>query len=168
MTTTPQTILIGVFAHRRQAQYFVEELKRAGFQDEDIGVASPGAEDIHPVEDTAVAGALSGGAVGVFAGLAMALGLIPGVGPVLLAGTLAGILGGAAVGATTGGLLGVLLGLGMPQEYVRRYEEHLKAGRTLVTVKAAGRYGEALAILRRCEAHELPPPRRPERISTLT
>jgi hypothetical protein len=60
-----------------------------------------------------------------------------------------------------------LLGLGMPKKYLRRYQEHLEAGRTLVVVKAAGRYAEALAILHECEVHE-PPPRRKERISTLT
>jgi hypothetical protein len=168
MTTTSQTVLIGVFAQRSQAERFVEELKDAGFRDEEIGVASPAGAELHPVEDTAVAGALTGGAVGVFAGLVMGLGLVPGVGPVLLAGVLASVLGGAAVGATTGGLLGALLGLGMPADYVRRYEEHLREGRTLVVVKAAGRYAEALAILRSCEAHELPPPCAKDQISTLT
>src|SRR5947209_3606354 len=115
--TSTQTVLIGVFAHRRQAQQYVEELKRAGFRDDEIGVATPGGEEPHLVEESAVAGAITGGAMGVFAGMALALGLIPGVGPVLLGGVLASILGGAAVGATAGGMLGALIGMGIPEEY---------------------------------------------------
>jgi hypothetical protein len=51
-----------------------------------------------------------------------------------------------------------LVGLGIPEEHARRYEHHLQQGRTLVVVKAADRYGEALDILHRSEPHE--PPRR--------
>ena len=155
----PETVLIGVFATHQQAEHFVTELKRAGFRDDEIGVAAPGpTEAEHPVEDSAVGGALAGGAFGVFAGLAVALGMIPGVGPVLLGGALAGILGGAAVGAAAGGLLGALIGLGIPEEHARHYERHVQEGRTLVVVQAAQRYGEALDILHRSEPHE--PPRR--------
>jgi hypothetical protein len=153
----PETVLIGVFATRPQAEHFVAELKRAGFRDDQIGVAAPGpAETEHPVEDSAVGGALAGGALGMFAGLALALGMIPGVGPVLVGGALAGILGGAAVGAAAGGLLGALIGLGIPEEHARHYERHLREGRTLVVVQAAHRYAEALDILHRSEPHEAP------------
>ncbi len=157
--TDPQTVLIGVFATHREAEHFVAELKRAGFRDDQIGVATPApAETEHRVEDSAVGGALAGGALGLFAGLAVALGMVPGVGPLLVGGALAGILGGAAVGAAAGGVIGALVGLGIPEEHARHYERHLQEGRTLVVVKAANRYGEALEILHRCETHE--PPRR--------
>jgi hypothetical protein len=159
--TEPQTVLIGVFATHAQAEQFVEELRRAGFRDDQFGVATPHTTDrATRVEETALVGAISGGTVGIFAGVAMALGIIPGIGPVLAGGVLAGLLGGVAVGATAGGLIGALIGLGVSEAHARRYEQHLREGRTLVVVKAAERYGEALDILHRCESHE-PPPRRP-------
>src|SRR5207247_8222394 len=111
------TVLIGTFADRARAQHFIEELRRAGFRDDQIGVATPGTEGpAHPVGDGALAGALTGGTMGVLAGIALAAaGLLPGVGPVLAGGLLAGSLGGAAVGATAGGLLGGLTALGLSE-----------------------------------------------------
>jgi hypothetical protein len=154
-TTEPQTLLIGSFPGRAAAEGFVDDLRRAGFKDDQLGVVTPHVEPGHvDVGDGALAGALTGGTMGVLAGLALAAaGLLPGVGPVLAGGLLAGSLGGAAVGAATGGLLGALLALGLPEEEARRYEGELRSGRTLVVVKAPGRYGEALAILRR---HSVP------------
>jgi hypothetical protein len=158
MQTEPQTVLIGVFGTPAEAERYAEELRRAGFGDGQIGVATPhpqGADS--PVEETALAGALTGGTLGVFAGMALGLGLIPGVGPVLLGGALAALLGGAAVGAAAGGVVGGLIGLGIPEDHARHYERHLSEGRTLVVVQAADRYGEALALLHRHEAHKPPP-----------
>jgi hypothetical protein len=156
--TEPQTVLIGTFADRARAERFVEALRRAGFRDEQIGVATPGGEAPgSEAGDAALAGALTGGTMGALAGLTLAAaGLLPGVGAVLAGGLLAGSLGGAAVGATAGGLLAGLIALGLPEEQARHYEGQLKAGRTLVAVKAPARAAEALAILRRCDAEEGP------------
>ena len=148
----PSTALIATFIDRRQADGFVEELKRAGFGMDEIGVMSPG-QEAHGdhVEEGAVAGAVTGGTLGAVAG-AVATGLIPGVGPVIAAGLLAGAVGGAAAGAAAGGVLGALVGMGIPDEEARRYDGEFRAGRTLVVVQARGRNAEALAILRRREA----------------
>jgi len=143
--------LIAAFPDLRHAQHYVDELKHAGFREDEIGVLTPH-ENETPIEEHALAGAISGGMVGAVAGL-VASGLIPGVGPVLATGILAGILGGAAAGATAGGILGTLIGLGLPEEKARHYEQEFLAGRTLVAVQAVGRGGEALAILRRCQGH---------------
>src|SRR2546421_11896866 len=104
----PQTVLIGSFADRARAQHFIEELRRAGFREDQIGVATPGAEEpAHPVGDSALAGALTGGTMGVLAGIALAAaGLLPGVGPVLAGGLVARPLGGGAGGGPACGLLG--------------------------------------------------------------
>jgi Heat induced stress protein YflT len=149
-----QSALIATFADRRQAQHYLDELRRAGFQEGEVGVLTPHPDDT-PVENHALAGAITGGMVGAVTGL-VATGLIPGIGPVLATGLLAGMFGGAAVGATAGGMLGTLIGLGIPEDQARRYEQEFLAGRTLVAVQAAGRGGEALAILRRCQAHAVP------------
>src|SRR5262249_36416411 len=143
----PQTVCIGTFADRRVAEHFVDELRRAGFGEEQIGVVMPGGSPPPPAEgDTNLAGALTSGAVGAFAGLALAVGLLPGVGPVMAGGLLAGSLGGAAVG----GVLGSLLAHGLSEEEARHHEGQLRDGRSLVVVQAAGRTAEALAILRHC------------------
>jgi hypothetical protein len=141
--------LIATFADRREADYYIQELKRAGFTDDEIGVLSPHEHET-VVEDDAVAGAITGGMVGAVAG-AVATGLIPGIGPVLATGLLTGVLGGAAAGATAGGILGTLVGLGLTEEKAKQFEEEFLAGRTLVAVQAQGRGGEALAIFRHCE-----------------
>jgi hypothetical protein len=155
------TALIGVFADHRQAERFVEELKLAGFRDDQIGMMRRGPETADtPVGDNAVAGALTGGTLGALTGAALTTGLIPGVGPVLVGGVLLGILSGATAGAAAGGILGALIGLGIPEEEARHYESEVRAGRTLVVVQPAGRFPEALAILRHVEeaaAKPLPP-----------
>jgi hypothetical protein len=147
--------VIASFADPRHAAHYVDELKRAGFTEEEIGVLSPHPSHTEDVEEDAVAGAITGGMLGVVAG-AVATGLIPGVGPVLVTGLLTGILGGVAAGATAGGVLGALIGLGIPEDKARRHERDVLAGRTLVVVRAEARGGDALAILRRCESSLAP------------
>jgi len=53
------------------------------------------------------------------------------------------------IGAATGGIIGALVGLGLPETDARHFHEGLRSGRTLVTVDAGNRTGEALAILDR-------------------
>jgi len=60
----------------------------------------------------------------------------------------------AASGAAIAGLAGALIGLGIPEEEAHYYEGEFKAGRTLVTVRAPGRYEEAHDILRRFGAYD--------------
>jgi uncharacterized protein (TIGR02271 family) len=156
---------VGVFQNREDAERAVEALHRAGFTDQQIGIA---ARDVEKREDMKTTGgtdskAEEGGITGLVAGAgiggvlgAAAVGLIPGIGPIIAAGALAGILGGAAAGAATGGIMGWLAGQGVPEEEAREYESEVKAGRTLVTVQADGRYDEAAAILQRSGAATRP------------
>jgi hypothetical protein len=155
---------VGVFQERTAAGRAVEELRQAGFHEEQFGVAvrrgetggsgSTAADSGTRSEEGAAAGAVTGGAVGALVG-ALATGLIPGLGPVLAGGLLAGILSGAAVGAAAGGVLGALVGMGVPEDEARYYEDEFHGGRTLVTVKADGRYDEAVRILRRHGAYDV-------------
>ena len=155
--TDQETALIGVFPDSQEATRYVEELRRAGFRNEDVGVVTPNAGGSTSgetyAEEGAAAGAVTGGTLGTLAGLAVATGLLPPIGPVFAAGLLAGILASTATGAAAGGLIGALIGMGIPEEEARRYEGELKAGRTLVVVQEKLRLPEALAILRRCR-HE--------------
>jgi hypothetical protein len=150
-TTQQETAVIGIFPDRRQALHFVEELKRDGFTDDQIGVATRGAEPAETqAEGGAITGALAGGTLGGVLG-ATAAGAIPGFGPVIAAGILASTVGGAAAGATAGGLVGALIGLGIPEDEAHQYDHEFQAGRTLVVVQGEGRLGDAISILRRCQ-----------------
>ena len=157
----------GLFPDRRSAERAIEDLKRAGFSDQQIGVVMRDSErrigveyhkDTHAAEG-AVTGALGGGVLGGVAGYLLAIGAlsIPGVGPVLAGGALAEALGvvagsaavGAGIGAAAGGLVGVLVGMGIPEEEAKHFERGFGAEKALVTVKAGDRVMDALAILER-------------------
>jgi hypothetical protein len=157
MNDTRSTAVIGVFTDHAQAQRAYEELKRAGFADAEIGyVARNGAAGLNEsgtlahAEEGVAAGAIGGGVLGTVWGLAVTSGLLPGIGPIIAAGALAAVLASAAAGAAVGSLAGLLVGLGVPEEEAGYYERQLQEGRTLITVQAGERNGEALAILRRC------------------
>jgi uncharacterized protein (TIGR02271 family) len=164
MAMTERSTVVGVFEDRDEAERAVDELRRSGFDEDQIGFATRGGDapeggsDIRAGEshagEGAAGGIVTGGLIGGLLG-ALAAGLIPGIGPVIAGGLLAGILGGAAVGAAAGGLIGALMGMGVPEDEARYYDEEFRAGRTLVTVKADGRYQEAAAILRRRGAYDV-------------
>ncbi len=159
MMATNTAPVVGVFQERAAAERAVEELRRAGFGPDQIGVvvrdttesATPRVDaDVAP-ETGAAVGAVTGGVLGTVLGVAVAL-TLPGVGAALAAGILAGALGGATVGITSGGLVGALIGMGVSEEEAQHYEREFHTGRTLVTVRANGRAGEAAAVLERCGA----------------
>jgi len=156
MARATDTAVIAVFTDHDEAQRAYEDLKRAGFRDEQIGyLARTGAAGLNEsgvlahAEEGVAAGAIGGGVVGVAWGLAVAAGLLPGIGPVIAGGTIAALLASAAAGAAVGGTAGLLIGLGVPEEEASYYERQLQEGRTLITVQAGPRNGEALAIIRR-------------------
>ncbi len=98
-------------------------------------------------------GAVAGVTAGAVLGAVLSNVVLPGVGPVLVGGLLAAALG-ATAGAAGGGVLGALIGMNIPEEEARHYEREFHSGRTLVTVRADGRYDEAADILRRAEEWE--------------
>lgn len=159
LTIVEQATVVGVFTNRADAQRAVKELKRAGFRDEEIGIATrdgppssgpSGLSDGDRVAAAATAGAIAGGAGGALWGIGIAAGLLPGLGPVIAGGTLAAILASAATGAAAAGLAGALIGLGLSEEEAEHYQTEFNAGRTIVTVHATGeRFLEAQDILNR-------------------
>jgi uncharacterized protein (TIGR02271 family) len=164
MAASGRSTVVGVFNERDDAERAIDELKRNGFSDDQIGFAAKDGSDregtIRSGDEAgdagggAAAGALTGGVVGGVLG-ALAAGLIPGIGPIVAGGLLAGVLGGAAAGATAGGIIGALAGMGVPEEDARYYEGEFKGGRTLVTVKADGRYDDARRILHKHGAYDV-------------
>lgn len=153
MALGQQKRAVGVFSHRQDAEYALNELSRSGFSMAKVSIIARDADrqaDIAGVDvsghvgskadEGASAGALTGGTIGGITGLLVGLGAlaIPGVGPVVLAGelatALATTLAGGAIGAAAGGLLGALVGLGIPEERARVYNERVSSGDYLVIV----------------------------------
>jgi len=161
-----RTTVVGVYEDRHQADKAVSELLKAGFRQDQIGVAMRHVEGTAGTTTTAdaddshagsgmVAGALTGLGLGTLAGLGVLAGVIPVVGPAIAAGTLGTILSNAAAGAGIAGLVGALIGGGVPEHEAKYYDEEFEAGRTIVTVTANGRATEATAILRRHGAYDM-------------
>lgn len=125
-----------------QAEIIVNNLKLAGFSNNDISVLFPdkttSKDFAHEKHTKAPEGAAIGGTVGLSIGAVLGLlaGIgslaIPGVGPLIAAGPIMGALSGAAVGAATGGLTGALVGLGIPEYEAKRYEGKIKGGNVLI------------------------------------
>lgn len=127
-----------------QAESIVNDLRVAGFNDNDISVLFPdktGTHDFVHEQHTkapegaatgAGAGGVLGGALGWLAGIGALA--IPGVGPFIAAGPIMAALGGAAVGAALGGITGALIGMGIPEYEAKRYEGKINAGNILISV----------------------------------
>jgi uncharacterized protein (TIGR02271 family) len=161
-----RSTVVGVFEDRHKADKAVSELMKAGFRQDQIGVAMRHAEGAAGATTTAdaadshagtgaVTGALTGLGLGALAGLGVLAGVIPVVGPAIAAGTLGVILSNAAAGAGIAGLVGALVGAGVPEHEAKYYHDEFEAGRTIVTVAADGRADEATAILRRHGAYDM-------------
>src|SRR5215203_4100706 len=151
---TKNSTIVAVFHDRAKAQQAINELKRAGFREDQIGVTSregklqgavagDGSGDNYAAE-AATAGVATGAGVGALWGLGVISGLLPAIGPAIAGGTLAALLSSAAAGAAAAGLAGALVGMGIPKEDAEFYEGEFKAGRTIVTVTAGTKNAEAL------------------------
>jgi len=164
MKQTQRTTAVGVFTDRQRAQEAINALRKAGFREDQIGVAGRDADTVtgaHEVKGTgnkaavgATAGVATGAGLGALWGIGIVAGLLPAIGPAIAGGSLAAILSSAAAGAAAAGLVGGLIGLGIPEEEATYYDAEFKAGRTIVTVNADGRYDEAVAIFQRFQAYD--------------
>ncbi len=102
-------------------------------------------------QDTSI---VAGGVVGGIAGAAAAF-LIPGIGPVLAGGILVAAFGGGALGSVSGNFLGAFSSLGIPREQAHAYEQQVRSGHTVVTVKTPDRQQDAIEILRQHGAQDI-------------
>jgi hypothetical protein len=161
--STDRATIVGVFEDRAHAQQAIDDLKRAGFRDDQIGVTSRdgdragdgNADDDNYAAEGGMTGLATGAGIGALWGLAVVSNILPGIGPAIAGGTLAAILSSAAAGAAAAGLAGMLIGLGIPRDEAEFYEGEFRAGRTLVTVKADGKGAEAQSILRRNGGYDI-------------
>jgi hypothetical protein len=153
--------VVGVFHDREAARSAVNELRRLGILETQLGVisrdtATPAVTgetgtalvDGSKWEEGAATGVAAGAGVGALWALGIAAGALPAIGPIVVGGLLASVLASAAGGAAIAGVVGALIGMGIPEDEARYYEGELASGRTLVTVRAPGRFEEAEAVLR--------------------
>ncbi|HMJ67003.1 MAG TPA: DUF3341 domain-containing protein [Candidatus Binatia bacterium] len=156
-----------VAASQAQAAEILENLKAAGFSNEDISAMWPDrsgaqyfAHERHTkAPEGATTGASTGGILGGALGWLVGIGAlaIPGAGPFIAAGPFMAALSAAAVGAAVGGVAGGLIGMGIPEYEARRYEGKIKEGNILISVHAGNpaQIERARGIFERCGAHDI-------------
>jgi len=143
-TLTANRTVVGLFDSMDQANRAADQLRAEGITSDRISIIAGNESNrysdyVHtdgPTKDAASragTGAAVGGGLGLVAGL-VAL-AIPGFGPVIAAGPIAAALTGAAAGAATGGLIGGLTAAGVTESDARLYENRLKTGGVLLTVR---------------------------------
>jgi len=149
------------------AESIVDELRLAGFSNNDVSVLFPeteGTREFAHVKSTkapedAVMGAGAGGILDGLAGWLVGLGtlVIPGTGPLIAAGPIFAALSGVAVGATAGGLSGALAGLGFPQNEAKLYADKLEDGNILIAAHTENSDDVKLAreIFERADAYDI-------------
>src|ERR1700719_3922981 len=136
--------VFGIAKSESQAIAIADQLKAAGFSENDLSVLFPdkeGTKDFAHEQHTkapegaatgATGGALLGGALGWMVGIGALA--IPGLGPFIAAGPLLAALSGVAAGGVVGGVAGALVGLGIPEMEAKRYEGKIKGGNLLISV----------------------------------
>lgn len=178
-----QTV-VGLFDQFDDAQSAVNELESAGFTRDAISIVANDASGEHTKQhgggdakmdnnaaEKAGSGAVAGTATGAGIGLLVGLGAlaIPGIGPILAAGPLAAALGiggatvagatalGAGLGAASGALTGPLVDAGIPRPEAEMYNEGVRRGGTLVTVRTNDRQDaeEAADIMARYDVVDI-------------
>jgi hypothetical protein len=158
-------MVIGVFEDASAAQRAIAELRRSGFEEDEIGLLTrdeEGRTGVTTLDESKRSKAGSGAAIGAATGagtgalwaLGIAAGILPVIGPVIGGGLLAAVVASSAGGAAVGGLVGALVGAGFTREDAEFYERELSSGRTIVVVQSDMRAGQALAILRRHSGYD--------------
>ena len=162
----PQSVIC-ITKSQAQAETIVNQLKAAGFSNNDISVLFPDKSTSHDFaheqETKAPEGATTGGTIGASVGavLGWLAGIgtlaIPGVGPFIAAGPILAALSGAAVGGATGGIIGALVGMGIPEYEAKRYEGKVRDGNSLISVHTdnASERDRAKAIFEQAGAKDI-------------
>jgi hypothetical protein len=159
--------VFGLVDNEIQAERIVEQLRSAGFSNNDISVLFPdksGTRDFAHEQHTkapegAATGVATGGVLGGVAGWLAGIGTlaIPGLGPFIAAGPIMAALAGAGVGAAAGGLTGALIGMGIPEYEAKLYEGKIKEGNILIAVHSedSDETKRAKDIFERAGAHDV-------------
>jgi hypothetical protein len=136
--------LFGLAKSEDQAASIVNQLKGAGFSDNDISVLlsdQSGNRRFAHVQHTkapegaavgASGGIVIGGALGWLVGIGTLA--IPGLGPLVAAGPIIATLAGAGAGAAAGGAAGSVIGMEMLEFEAIQYQGKMDGGNILISV----------------------------------
>lgn len=142
-------VVVGVFEQPTQARNTIDELRYAGYRDDEIGLLAhagmAGTEDDKVVN---VKTSTVGGVLGSLLGAASAP-LIPGVDQDIFGGILFSAFGVAIIGALVGNIIGTLTDIGFSEQEVHYYQRERKKGCTIVLVKSQAEYEHILMIMNR-------------------
>jgi hypothetical protein len=158
--TTNEAHSVGVFDDLQKAERTIDELRRHGFDQEEIGIIGNVDEEkeiptpmaMKSPEWNVTRGVSAGGIYGAIIGGMVAL-VTPGLANVAGWGQWFEITFGAILGAAMGGFLLAFGGLFLSRLQGRFYEGELEKGRFIVTVKNRARLQEALNLLNRRAVH---------------
>jgi hypothetical protein len=158
--TTHESSTVAVFDDLAQAEQALDELRRAGFSSEEIGIIGhmgdqqtvPTPAELKAPEANATFAMAKGGIWGAIVGTAV-IAAIPGLARVSDLGLWFEIVGGALLGAVVGGVLFAVGSLGFLRPKAQFYRRQLEKGRFVVTVKNPQRNQEAISVLRRQSVH---------------
>lgn len=168
--------VVGIFNSQSEAEKAARLVKDAGLRTSDISIIAKqddtteatiprgggaGATGIatNPnaamgrtgINDNVSDGVVTGGVLGGLAGLLVGAGtmVVPGLGIVAAAGPITGLLSGAV----TGGIVGGLVDLGIPEARGRQYENEIKQGKILWSMRTdENKVDEIQSILKSCGA----------------
>jgi hypothetical protein len=158
MDCASRSLLVAAFDDRNEAELAYDELKHAGFADDQLGFAIRGGDAVRGGMITDATGtkdgegAIKGAATGAVIGGALAAAAaatIPVAGPFIAGGILTAAAGGAIAGTAIGGILGAMRGLGASEEEAVYFQREFEAGKAIVFVRPGDRYDQAAEIMRR-------------------
>jgi len=139
--------LFGIAKSQAQAVSIFNQLKGAGFSDNDISVLFPNEAGIRhlaherhsKMPEGATVGGTGGIVIGGVLGWLVGIGLlaIPGLGPLVAAGPIIAALAGAGAGAATGVAVGSIIGMEMPEFEATQYQGKMDGGNILISVLTA-------------------------------
>jgi hypothetical protein len=145
--------IAGFFKNRSEGETACRKLLDSGFTSDEVSFVSGDTEGheipaLGPIPGTGADSevpedASLGSVIGLAAGLVLLV--VPGVGPFLAIGPLAAAMGGVAAGAAVGGLVGLLRDHGVSKEEAEFYEEGIRRGGSLVTVRGVSEEREKKA-----------------------
>jgi|SRR5579859_7925696 len=143
-------VVVGIFEQPIQARNTLDELRRAGYRDDEIGLLAHTdkreTEDDRVVNVTSSAvGGLLGGLVGATSGT-----LLPGVDQDIFGGILLSALGVAIVGAFVGNIIGLLnFDKDVAEQEIHYYQREREKGHSIILVKSPTEFEHIAAIMTR-------------------
>ena len=169
--------IVGVFNSQVDAEKAARQVKDDGLRTSDISIIAKQGDktetDVYAagnatgiatnpnasmgknqINDNISDGVVTGGVLGGLAGLLIGAGtmVIPGLGIIAAAGPITGLLSGAV----TGGIVGGLVDLGIPEAEGKRYENNVKQGKILWSMRTDENIADRVqSILKDCGATEV-------------